>query len=773
MHKKLRARLTVSVAGALAMVICATSAQAQGGAASAVSQGALQNNINNFDIAAQPLSNAMISFGQQAKLQISAASDELSNIQSAGVKGSYSVSNALDIMLAGTGVSWRVGRNDVVVLSKGTASATGRTRSALTEGQEEGGVRAASSSSSSSSSNSAVSLGPVRVGADGQSMPEMNPLTTREVTAEDFDRRNPNDISEVFVAEPGVTVGGSVSAIQKVYVNGVEEVHLITTIDGARQNNKVFHHNATNLIDPALLKVARVDPGVAPADAGPGALAGSIAYETKDVSDLLAPGKTIGGMLEGGFEDNGDVINGSASVYIKTGGFEALGYINRVTGDDYTAGNGEEMSGTAADLISGLGKIAFEASSGHRFELNYEQVKDDGRRPFRANFLGLVGRPDSVRIYDLDRQNITFSYTDASPEGLWDPELILAFSETDIEVLDPYGSTASTRSYSGKFQNAFPIGIGAITAGADFYDDQARYVDPSSDFREKSTNIGGFVQARLEPVDSLQISAGGRFDSISFTGIDDTKKDGSGFSGNVSASYEIADILTLRAGYSHVWGGVSLAENFTMNPAWDYSGAAVPVEADNFIAGAELNIAGVMISGEYFRTNLDNARLPSYRGGPFITRDLDTEGFNLAARYDWLSGFAQVSFADVSVKVDGTIADSYTGQYLATPLGSMFEAELSQAIGSTGFSVGGDATFALENKDTIELGYIAQTSYQVVNLFIGYKPPSLPGVDLRLSLRNLFDETYANRASYGQEFASVKPLLEQGQSVRFNARFQF
>lgn len=57
---------------------------------------------------------------------------------------------------------------------------------------------------------------------------------------------------------------------QKVYVHGIEETSLAVTMDGGRQNNKVFHHNGTNLIDPGLLKAVSVDAGVAPADAGPG-----------------------------------------------------------------------------------------------------------------------------------------------------------------------------------------------------------------------------------------------------------------------------------------------------------------------------------------------------------------------------------------------------------------------------------------------------------------------------------------------------------------------
>ncbi|TIP52051.1 MAG: TonB-dependent receptor, partial [Mesorhizobium sp.] len=82
----------------------------------------------------------------------------------------------------------------------------------------------------------------------------------------------------------------AIPSTQKIYVNGVDENNLAVTVDGSRQNNKVFHHNGTYLLDPALLKAASVQAGVAPADAGPGALAGSLGFETKDAVDLLEPG---------------------------------------------------------------------------------------------------------------------------------------------------------------------------------------------------------------------------------------------------------------------------------------------------------------------------------------------------------------------------------------------------------------------------------------------------------------------------------------------------
>ncbi|MFV0428735.1 MAG: hypothetical protein ACK5KO_04835 [Arachnia sp.] len=74
---------------------------------------------------------------------------------------------------------------------------------------------------------------------------------------------------------------------QKIFLNGVNMLNLGVTIDEASQNNRAFHHVSANAIDPGLLKQVRADATVAPADAGPYALAGSVVFETVDPEDIL------------------------------------------------------------------------------------------------------------------------------------------------------------------------------------------------------------------------------------------------------------------------------------------------------------------------------------------------------------------------------------------------------------------------------------------------------------------------------------------------------
>ncbi|MEM8977386.1 MAG: TonB-dependent receptor, partial [Pseudomonadota bacterium] len=460
-------------------------------------------------------------------------------------------------------------------------------------------------------------------------------LNSTTITQRELDITNPGDLADVFQAVPGITVGSSIPVSQKIYVNGVEETNLQVTIDGSRQNNKIFHHNATTYIDPELLKAVRVYAGVAPADAGPGALGGSIEFETKDVADLLQFGRTAGGSWKGQYESNGNIFVTSGTAYARSNGFEVLGFVKYADGDLRQDGSDEDITGSTTSLLSGLGKLAYQASSGDRFELSYERVQDDAQRPFRADIGAIIGRPADDRIYDLRRQNFVASYTDETPTAWWDPKVVFAYSVTDLEVFEQ--NFGETSSFNGKAQNRFRFGAHSITIGTDFFRDKTVGDFPLfNEFsEERITNIGSFAQLRLEPNEKLRLSVGGRYDRQWFEGLDGTEISTSGASGNASGEADLTSWLTVNAGVSQKWAGIKLAEPFIFNTAWSYADGIEDATARNAVAGLKLHGNGFSLLGRIFRTNLDDFRAPDFRAGPSRTYDAVMRGFDITGEYKW------------------------------------------------------------------------------------------------------------------------------------------
>ncbi len=714
-------------------------------------------NARSFDIPSQSLSSALNVFGRQSGLQVTLAAQTSRGMRSSAVSGSLDPNQALAQLLAGTGISYQISGGTAVI---GATAPVG----------DNGTVSVAG----------ATALDPISVFGSGK-------LGAGEIqiSSEDLARKNPATIADVFAGEPGISVGSSLPMSQKVYVHGIEETSLAVTIDGSRQNNKVFHHSGTNMIDPALLKAVGVDAGVAPADAGPGALAGAIAYETKDARDLL-DGDGFGGFVTSNYNFNSDTVTTGLSAYGMKEGLEFLGYFNFANGNNFTAGNGNVVEGTSSDFLSGMGKVAYEFESGDRIQLSHDRIRDDAPRPYRAN-AGFVdsGRPwePRVRDYTLDRQNTVFTYTDSTPEGWWDPKFVLAYSKTKLEVpvylpprlaIPPYPAIGTTGSLNGKFENKFAFDIGNIVAGVDFYNDKAELEDLFEPATEKARNIGIYAQARLEPWERTRLSFGARGDNQQFTGTTGQEWNNSGLSGNVSGEYDlIEDVLTAKAGYSHVWGGVPLAENFIFNPRWNYGDGPKPVTADNYNLGLEANYGDFTIEGSVFQTDLADARAPRYqilRG--IEAHDVRSRGFDIGGGYNWGDGYFKVKYANIDVEIDGKPADSDLGSYLAAPAGQIITLQAVHTFTDWGVTLGADAEITLDYDD-VAVGSKPYEGYQVFNAFVEYQPPSRPNLTFRADLKNIFDETYADRATYGQEFPNVTPLYESGRAFILTAKATF
>lgn len=391
-----------------------------------------------------------------------------------------------------------------------------------------------------------------------------------------------------------------------------------------------------------------------------------------------------------------------------------------------------------------------------------------------------------TRNYDLTRQNFVFTYTKDTPTGWWDPTIKLAYSETDLIIdEDTQFIQGTTESFNGKIENRFALANGSVTTGIDFYSESAtldyRFLADSTfdeGGTEESDNVGLYVQARLEPSDRTRLSFGLRADFQEFTDVNGSTTSDNGVSSNISGAYDITEQITVSAGYSNVWAGVPLAENFIINPGWVYpAGGIEAVTSENFFLAANADFGAWDLSGKIFRTDIDNARTPNYRGGPDLTSDLKTRGFELGLGYAWANGFARIGYANIDSDIDGRTADSFSGAYLTTPLGEFVTLEIVHSLPERGLTFGADAQIVLSETDTFDFdtGGAGPTlpPYEVVNAFVEWQPKRNKSWTIRGEVNNVFDANFASRATYGQKFATVSPLNEPGRSFKVSASLKF
>lgn len=621
-----------------------------------------------------------------------------------------------------------------------------------------------------------ISLDPILVRQQDEKGNAADRSSSVYVADAELERARMGDVKDLFAGIASVSVGGAIPVAQKIFVNGVDMLNLAIQVDGVSQNNRVFHHLSANAFDPGLMKSVRVDPGVAPADAGPRAMAGRVVMETVDAEDILTEGQSVGGTARMSYGDNGGTAQGSLTLAGESNGFEIVAYAKRATGDNFEDGDGTEMTGTAANMTAALLKLGYESEQGHRLEFSAQQIEDEEWRNDKPNFGPSSG---GTYAYLIKRYNYSLRYENVNNTGLWDPAVTLGYSGTDVDRPNDAwaGSTNSTsRTYSLVLQNEFHLSdSNKITAGVDFQNRKTSisgsWVTP--DFAsEESDNIGVFAQARLEPTARLNISAGMRYDWQDFTGYQWLPTDSihtsshSGASGNLSVTYEVTDNFSLRAGYSNVFGGLDLGDSFEFWLTRDYSGLR-PSRAQNIIIGADWTPGAWTISGELFKTKFDDAR-----DGTTVV-DFESQGVNIGATYGWGSGFARLSYAYSDATLDGAPSSSFDLRDFGAPLGHVLSVEVQQELMQYNTLLGGSIEAAASYDAGGSYAGKELPSYVVANVFAEYTPPAWNGVSIRGSINNLFDETYADRATYGGEFTGFQTMNEPGRNFVVEAVMKF
>ena len=622
-----------------------------------------------------------------------------------------------------------------------------------------------------------IELDPIRVEAEQA----QEALGNTEVSQEEIEARNPSTVADVFAGESEITVSGGAAIAQKVLVHGIEESLLAVTIDGARQNKSAFHHTGNVLIDPALLKRVEVSSGIAPADAGPGALAGTIAYETKDARDLLEPGDTFGGLATTSYGSNGNEFRRGLTLFGGAGGYEWLLSGTKTSGNDYKDGDGNVVQGTEADVTALSGKFAYTTDSGKRFEFSAEQVKDTGRRAMQAgpgglfyarpDFGAVVGRPSVYREALSRRRSFTFNYTDEANDGGFSPDVQLTWNEQYIEA---GGAVGTNDSLSGKVENEFQLGMGTLTAGVDFFHDTATGEGAlnTGSPEEKLSNIGIYAQMRQDLNSRVSLSYGARVDSQRLTLADGRKFSDTGVSVNAQADVILSSSLTMNIGAAYSWGGYELSEASLINlgGAWTYGTPKASTSTSARI-GLRWDQGPWAVTGALFYTKVRDVNdvLTAAR----TLSDLTTRGFDGSVGYYGDRGFVRMNLTYADVELSN-VAIGSTAYYAGRPVGKMIGLEGAYDVSSQ-WRVGGTAEIALTNNDTAGVGGMtALPGYEVVNLYAAFTPRQNENVEIRLDVRNLFDETYAARGSDGiGNPTRIVSLNESGRTIALTASLKF
>ena len=640
-------------------------------------------------------------------------------------------------------------------------------------------------------------------------------ITNVDVTAEDMERYQVNDLEDIFRHIPSVSVGGSLGIAQKIYVRGLEDTLLNVTVDGAPQTGTLFHHIGRVKIEPELLKTVSVQPGAGEATSGFGAIGGAVRFRTKDANDLLADDRNFGGLLKAStFSNDGEKVSASAYARLTDdwGLLASYVYVDRANVDD---GDDNEILGTGAEQELGFVKLSGAIGDTQYLSLSYEFRDEEGEFGQRPNWPALAG--DTLFLGTGERETFVLNYSLDVNDAL-NLEVSAYSTQSDFvqnrfDRWGRYGADIDTWGFD--IRNTTRIGNHTLTYGVEHRSDEvvSKYLDDESvwaywtwdpsigRFEEEGEATAVYIQDHYQVTDDLLLSLGMRYDDYSFEQktYDESTGDDA-WSGNIGIEYSVTPGLTFSAGYAQAMRGKEIGDAFTLekrpgrlrlDPELDSE------EVENFEVGMTYQDSSWFASAVYFDMEIENVIFDQLGRGPFPQDgsyfenigDFDADGYELQVGYQGERVRVNLSFSDTSSKLNGNPVEGYEQNGLGNARGDTLNLNADYEF-SDRLQIGWStmAVFGMDDIEVlhrgVEIGWIDElqtidkSGYAVHDVYMRWQPLRRANIQLYFAVQNLFDKAYRDHSSVGDYtlipgWDIVAGLKEPGRDIRLTLSAQY
>ena len=635
----------------------------------------------------------------------------------------------------------------------------------------------------------------------GQSAPDAPLSGITRISRETLQRQQAMDVADIFANEPAVSIGGGASNAQRVYLRGVDGANLNISIDGARQGLSLHQHRGDlGGIDPDLLKQVDIQPGPS-ADAGPGALGGSIRFDTVDAQDLLAPGKRAGASVRAAYASADEALRGAISAYGMPGEtldnkLGLLAHVSAVNRENYRIGGGGDVPNSAGHDRDYLFKLSLLDLAGHSLRLGAARNRNAGLYLFsRVGSDNGYAPANAVPTYQRSERHtytVEHRYQPAG-NGLLDWKFNLYQNENALEDVSQARS-ARTREWGGSARNTAHLAWAGtqhrLTAGADFMDEEgitngvlgAAILGPG----RKSTqarNLGVFVQERMR-WQALQLSLGVRHDHYN-TAFGPRNLKGGKTSPNAGAEMELGRGVGAFASYGEAVrasGIIPIGFLTSVDKKSNFNNGKPfkPETSATREAGLQYEGANALRDGDrltvrlgYFDTRIANliewagqgAVYPAYiRNMPDTLRSKGWEGKALWQRGSYHTSVGVV-LADTTVGGKPLSPARRVGTALGDRL--TWDSQWQMLPGLTA----GYTLNAVRRLDDVPKAAVQRAGYVLHDVQLQWQPAALRALSLALAVRNLGDKRYTSHSSLDGGSGNILP--EPGRDVRVSASYQF
>lgn len=754
-------RASVLACAAALVALQASQAHAQSAAQGPASAAALSRS-QAFNLNPQPLGQALNTLARQAGVAISVNADLVAGKRAPALSGTMNLREALQRLLAGSGLVASEEGVGIVLRAAPPASAAPAADRTLRE------VNVVAERDA---------LGSFRLNG------EPGPVEPGIVTARTLERTAANDLEDMFAGQAEMAVGGGHSVAQKIYLRGIEDTLLNVTIDGAGQAAQAFHHTGRVQLEPELIKRVEVRPGTGDATAGPGALGGAVRFVTKDPEDLLRPDQRVGAMLKGSYFSNSDGFKLHTSVYGRlTNTWSALAALTDQDFKDYEDGAGRRVAATGSEQQLGFFKLVGKLTPDHTVRLSYDRHEDEGERSQRPQWV-----PSSFnRAYPLQTErttwNLGYAWRPANP--LIDLALNLYQTDTDLEqnVIGRWGRYQGSIASSGvDLRNTFHTERHEITVGLDHRKDRST-AGPATNPRSEEENgkvSGLYVQDRITLTQALTLDLGARHDRYTLKDANGLSLEHSGTSPNASLRYALTPQLALLAGHSRALRGPKIRDAFKLDSITNDPNLR-PERARTSEVGFELGQGAWRLNGKVYDTTIRDA-IADPIGNParyLNVGELRSRGALLQTTYDWKAVQLGASLHHNRATLNGERLNVYDHNGLGASIGNTLTTSVDWRL-SPRLDLGWAGRFVqgIDSLDT-PVGRVRKPGYAVHDVYATWRPSGSDRFTLNFVIANLFDKDYLDHAS-NEDFQHIPGYegivgsREPGREFRLTATLRF
>jgi iron complex outermembrane receptor protein len=776
--RPLAAAMCISTSLAVAVPLVAQAQQQQ-----QQQQGATAGaTIHEFNIPAQALSEALIVFGQQSGLQVSASSELVSGKQAAAVSGAMTAEQALSQLLTGSGLSFRVNGGMVSLEAGGGAIVLPPVQ--VSADAADGPVEGFRAERSSSATNVDAPL-------------IETPATVNVVTKDFLDTIGARGLEDVIAYIPGVASQNLVSTATAFNIRGFQSEAFDASFSAGGNSIRVngFRNPGTRYVnDPVLYERIDILKGSSSMLYGTAAPGGIIQFVTKkpEFEQRTLIEGTIGSFdttrltldTTGSFVEGGDlayrlITSGLNSNMTIHGDNDDISFDDRVIINPQlawrTPGGGELHASYEyyqRDFVSdpGIKRLADGSftfntqpflTSNSSMKLENHSVMLDFAQPLGENwqisFAGIKGQTDIDSFWDYasgdpDADNRVGRFTSTVDEDYTSNEFRVEikgdfntgdqirhqltvgvsyldaeneydqegiFLEGDINALNPVFGPAPIPGPPDGFEGSFPTSI----------NEKAIYIQDFISIGEKLTIFGGLRYTDAETTAGFGIE--GFFPKSSDEALD----------------YTIGGIYNANR-----WLNPFISYSTALSPQ---SGLLLGGEALPFSEAEQIEVG---VKSEWFdgqltttasvfqieQTNIAESAPPPDDSFSILVGDQRTRGFefeavgNITDQFSMIGGYSYLDaeFTESTTGNEGNTPHSVPKNKVSLFGQYSFSGELD------GWRTGLGLIYVDERQGNNENSY-KLPDYERIDAFIGYQTA---GFDYRLSIENVFNEDYISNS---------------------------